>query len=65
MRVSVDLELCEGNGRCVATAPEVFALDESDKARLLDPAPGPALRDKVLLAARLCPRQAITVVDDQ
>jgi ferredoxin len=44
-------------------APEVFELGDDDVSRVLvDPVPE-ELREKVERAARLCPRQAITVVE--
>jgi ferredoxin len=44
-------------------APEVFVLGDDDVSRVkLDPVPD-ALREKVERAARLCPRQAISVVE--
>jgi ferredoxin len=61
MKVSVDFSLCEGNGRCVEAAPEVFALGADDKSRVLVERPSALLYEKVRLAARLCPRQAIEV----
>jgi ferredoxin len=64
MRVAVDLALCEGNGRCAGTAPELFVLGDDDKARVVNQTPPKSLREKALLAARLCPRQAITVVEE-
>ena len=37
IRIEVDRGLCIGSGDCVDTAPEVFELDEEDKARVIDP----------------------------
>jgi ferredoxin len=64
MKVVVDLKLCEGNMRCQEAAPEVFEVGDDDKSRLLLANPPERMRDKIKLAARLCPRQAITVSDD-
>jgi ferredoxin len=44
-------------------APEVFDVREDDKAHLLVEKPPESLRDKVKLAVRMCPRQAITLED--
>ena len=63
MKVVVDLKLCEGNQRCMEAAPEVFDVREDDKAHLLVEKPPESLRDKVKLAVRMCPRQAITLED--
>ncbi len=63
MKIVVDLDLCEGNARCVKAAPEVFALDDHDGVNILLPEIPESLRDKVLDAQRKCPRCAIQIVD--
>jgi ferredoxin len=63
MKVVVDLKLCEGNTRCMESAPEVFDVRDDDKSHVLMERPPESLREKVQLAARLCPRQAITIED--
>lgn len=65
MRVTVNPDLCEGNLRCVQAAPEVFEVRDDDQAHVLVPEPPQSLRAKVERAARLCPRQAITIVEDR
>jgi ferredoxin len=65
MKVRVDENLCEGNMRCQAAAPEVFEVRDDDRAHVLIERPGEDLRAKVERAARLCPRQAITVDEEQ
>ena len=63
MKVRVDRDLCIGVGNCVAYAPTVFALDEENKAVVLDPA---SVDDDTLLeAAESCPENAIIVEDDE
>ncbi len=63
MRAVVNEEMCEGHGKCQMSAPEVFELGDDDISRVkLDPVPE-ELRDKVERAARLCPRQAINVIE--
>jgi ferredoxin len=64
MKVVVDLKLCEGNMKCQEAAPEVFEVRDDDKSHLLIENPPERMREKLKLAARLCPRQAITVGDD-
>ena len=64
MRVIVNRDLCEGNGECVKAAPEVFVVGDDDQARLLVERPGEALRARVELAVRRCPRQALSLVED-
>jgi ferredoxin len=60
--ISVNRELCESNGKCVSLAPEVFELDDEEICVVLDPE---GAKDKrILLAARACPVDAITLVDE-
>jgi ferredoxin len=64
MRVVVDYERCEANARCMKVAPQVFRVEEDDTLTVLIERPGPELEDVVGTAVALCPRQAITVIDD-
>lgn len=64
MKVLVDRERCEGNARCVGAAPTVFELGDDDQARIRIDRIGEALRPAVERAARLCPRQAISIMDE-
>lgn len=63
MRVVVDHTLCEGNGRCVEAAPGIFELRDDDRSYVIEERPPASLRAKVEMAARLCPRQAIRLLD--
>jgi ferredoxin len=63
MKVQVNREMCEGNGKCEAAAPEVFEVREDLSYVLLDDVPEP-LRAKVDQAIRVCPRQAISWVGE-
>lgn len=64
MRVVVDPDLCEGNRKCELAAPEVFRVGDDDLARVLIERPPEELREKVERAVRLCPRQAIRLLDE-
>lgn len=64
MRVVVDRELCEGNARCMQVAPQVFHVGEDDRLVILAERPDEALRGAVESAVALCPRQALTLLDD-
>jgi ferredoxin len=64
MRVVVDLELCEGNMKCMESAPEVFQVRDDDKSHLLMERPPESMRERVKRAVRICPRQAIKLVED-
>jgi ferredoxin len=61
--IEVDRTLCFGFGDCVDTAPAVFALDDEDKAVVLN-SDGDHL-EIILEAAQNCPVDAIIVTDEQ
>lgn len=62
VQIRVDRALCIGSGDCVDTAPDVFQLDDEDKAVVIDPHGAPL--DDVLEAAGNCPVTAIFVADE-
>ena len=64
MKVIVDHNLCEGNGRCVEVAPQVFELRDDDHSYVLIERPPQTLREKIELAAKVCPRQAIRIIEE-
>ena len=64
MRVVVDFDLCESNALCMGIAPEVFEVRDDDFLYVLDEHPTDSLREKVEMAARTCPKNAISIVDD-
>ena len=59
--VEVDRALCFGFGDCVDTVPEVFALDDEDKAVVLDP--DAASVEEIMEASQNCPVDAIVITD--
>jgi ferredoxin len=63
IEVRVERALCIGSGDCVDTAPDVFQLDEEDRAVVVDP-DGAAV-DDVLDAAYNCPVSAIFVIGEE
>jgi ferredoxin len=63
IHVTVDRGLCIGSGDCVDTAPDVFQLDDEDKAVVVDPDGAPV--DDILQAAGNCPVSAIFVVGEE
>jgi ferredoxin len=67
MTVTVDEQKCQGHARCFATVPEVFDVDdESGLAHVIADGPAPReVRERVRLAAKNCPEQAIVVHDLQ
>ncbi|MDT0302221.1 ferredoxin [Streptomonospora wellingtoniae] len=61
MRVNVDFDLCESNAVCMGVVPEVFEVREDDFLYVLQEEPPEELRAEVEEAARMCPKQAITI----
>ncbi len=61
MKVVVDYDLCEANALCMDAAPEIFRVEEDDTLTLLMEDVSADLQAKAEEAARLCPRQAITL----
>jgi ferredoxin len=60
--IKIDRSLCSGYGDCVALAPDVFAHDEDTISVVVDPE---GAEDELILdAARACPVDAITLVDE-
>jgi ferredoxin len=64
LKVVVDYDLCEANARCMEVCPEVFQVDDDDNLNLLIESPPASLRAKLKEAERVCPRQAITIVEE-
>ncbi|MEV6151017.1 ferredoxin [Nonomuraea sp. NPDC052129] len=61
MKVVIDQARCIGAGQCAIAAPKVFDQREDDGiVVLLDPTPGPGLRDAVHDAMLLCPAGVIS-----
>ena len=65
MKVVINMDLCEGNARCQEAAPQVFQVGEDNRAHLLMADVPETQRAAVERAVRLCPRQAITVVEEK
>ena len=57
--IEIDRELCYGFGDCVASQPNVFELDDDEKAVVIDP--NGAAQDDLIDAAANCPVNAITI----
>lgn len=64
MKISVDYDLCEANAVCMKLAPEVFKVDDQDNLHILQENPPEALKAKMKEAVRLCPRQALSLLED-
>jgi ferredoxin len=63
MRVVVNFDLCESNALCMSVAPEVFEVRDDDLLYVLSENPPEELREKVLAAVRVCPKNAISIED--
>lgn len=65
MRVSADLDLCQGHQNCQAEAPTVFGFDAAaDTVVLLEEHPDESLRDAVTSAVKYCPAMALTLEEE-
>ncbi len=63
MRVVVNFDLCESNALCRGEAPDVFEVRDDDFLYVLNEHPSEDRRAAVEAAARVCPKQAITIED--
>jgi ferredoxin len=59
MRVTVDVELCEGYGNCVFEAQDYFELEDDGVVQLLMTEVEPGDVERVGLAAASCPVSAL------
>ena len=65
MRVSADLDLCQGHQMCQGEAPGVFGLDtDADVVTVLQEHPDETLRSDVQSAVRYCPAMALSIEED-
>jgi ferredoxin len=61
MQVSVDLDRCQGHGKCMLTCPEVFEEDVQGYPVVLLPDVPEHLQSAARRSADDCPERAITV----
>jgi ferredoxin len=64
MKVSVNHDLCEGHGKCEASAPAIFEVRDDDLSHVLVDDVPPDQLENVEKAIRLCPRAAISWVQE-
>ncbi len=64
VRVTVDADRCEGNMLCEANAPSVFRVNDDDLAEVLVDAVPEGDREAVERAVRLCPKQALALLEE-
>lgn len=63
VRISVDRLKCESNGLCVGHAPDIFEIDDNDELVILNEEPSADRRVAVQTAVRMCPKQALSLLD--
>ena len=63
LRISVDLDLCDGNAMCETFAPKVFVLNDDRQSQVADAEADTV--ENILEAAENCPVSAITIVDEE
>jgi ferredoxin len=63
VKVLVDYGLCESNALCAEAAPEVFEVRADDNLHVLQEEPPESLRAKVEKAVRVCPKQALRLIE--
>lgn len=61
-KIFIDRDLCIGAASCAAIAPDVFELDDENKAVVKDPKG--ADDETIILAAQSCPTRAIILYDE-
>jgi len=64
-KIVVDYDRCESNARCMQVAPEIFEVRDDDKLYVLDENPPDSARKLVLEAVRVCPKQALSIIEKQ
>ena len=63
MRIVVDFDRCQSNALCMGAAPAVFEVRDDNFFYVLQEQPPESERAAVTEAVRLCPTQAISLVE--
>ncbi|GAB4001467.1 ferredoxin [Nocardioides ultimimeridianus] len=64
MKITADLDKCEGLGMCESMANDFFEVDEdTDQVHILNDSPDEADRAHVYAAVQACPVLALTLSD--
>jgi len=61
MKVSIDVDKCNGHARCYAVDAELFQLDDSGYALQAEVEIPPGEEEKARLAVASCPERAISL----
>lgn len=62
-KIKVIRSLCIGAAPCVAISPNIFKLDNENKAVVIED--GEDLPENILMAAQSCPVRAIVIIDTE
>ncbi|GII66684.1 ferredoxin [Sphaerisporangium krabiense] len=64
MKITVDRNLCDGNGVCMGIAPDVFDIDDDLTLHIADEIPDdPEVHAQVRQSVTSCPVLALTLVE--
>jgi ferredoxin len=63
-KIVVDYNRCESNARCMQVAPDIFEVRDDDKLYVLNEHPPESARERVLKAIRVCPKQALSISEN-
>jgi ferredoxin len=61
-KIKVIRDLCIGAASCVAISPNIFKLDDENKAVILN---NQDIPENILMAAQSCPTKAIVIIDTE
>jgi ferredoxin len=64
MRIVHDKERCAAHGQCVGVAPELFKFADDGSLVVIDPHPPEQLREAAQDAVDICPKRALSIVED-
>ena len=64
MRITSDVQLCQGYGNCIAADPEHFDLDDDGFVVVLRDTVSDGEQETASAAVRSCPVAALGLVDD-
>lgn len=64
MKVVVDFDRCESNALCMGVAPDIFEVRDDNFLYILNEHPDESRRAEVEEAVQLCPKAAISIVED-
>ena len=63
MKIFVDFDKCKSNALCMGVAPDIFEVRDDNFLYVLQEEPPESARAQVEEAVRVCPTQAISIVD--